>query len=65
MSDEMDDRPAALAGVAMTIAREHAALKKKNAVAREETGKGTIVTVVVVVAVLVLTLGLMLFMNAA
>ena len=65
MSDEMDEKPAALAGIAMSIAREHQSLKNKNQAARQEPEKGAFVTVVVVVAVLVLTLALMLYMNAA
>ena len=65
MSNEADEKPAALAGLAMTIAREHQAQKNNGETVRPEPEKGTFVTVIVVVAVLVLTLALMLYMNAA
>ena len=64
MNDKLGENPEVMAGVAMTLARERAALREKAEANEEEFGKSGAVTAVVVIVVMVATLALMLFMNA-
>ena len=64
MNDKLSENPEIMAGVAMSIARERAALRDKAELGEEQATKGTLLTAIVVIAVLVGTLVLMLFMNS-
>ena len=65
MNDKLSENPEIMAGVAMSLARERAALRDKAEQGEERATKGTLVTAIVVIAVLVGMLVLMLFMNSA
>ena len=65
VNDKLGENPEIMAGVAMSIAREHAALRDKAERGEEQATKGTLVTAIVVIAVLIGTLVLMLLMNSA
>ena len=64
MNDQLGDHPEALAGVAMTIQREHERLKKKTEAVEEKKSGSEVLTAVIVIAVMIAMLGLMLFMNS-
>ena len=64
MNDKLGENPEIMAGVAMSLARERAALREKHEEKQEELGNSGVWTAVVVIAVMVATLALMLFMNA-
>ena len=56
--------PEALAGVAMTIQREHERLRQKSQAVEDKKGGNEILTGIVVVVVMVAMLALMIFMNS-
>jgi hypothetical protein len=63
---KLEESPEVMAGVAMSLAREREALRKKAEEAREAGNGGSdVLTAIGVVVVLVGTLALMLFMNKA
>lgn len=64
MSDKLGEHPEALAGVAMTIQREHERLKNKAEAIEEKKGGSEVITAVVVIVVMVAMLALMMFMNS-
>lgn len=65
MNDKLGENPEIMAGVAMSLARERAALREKADQAEETSSKGGAITAIVVVVLLIGTLALMIAMNPA